>query len=184
MAEQSQIIRGGPRYCYGAAAGPRGVIAWIPEVRVAADGQTSDPIGLIELLPDGVCYHPIPGRVPHRLARWPRPAAARPPARGADIAPSWLVQSAEAAAEDPRVAAAFGPPQEIAGGVQIPLARVRPARGPGERARTSWGRLEIAGGRVTVRPVRRVPFPPRPLGVAAGLLVALLWLLRKRLTKP
>ena len=59
MSEESRIIRGAPRYMRGAAAGPAGVITLIPEAVVRADGRTTEPVAVIELLPDGVRRHPI-----------------------------------------------------------------------------------------------------------------------------
>ena len=110
-------------------------------------------------------------------ARLPAPADGDSTAPGTEIL---IVAEEPAPAEDPLLAAAFGPAREIGGGVAIILAAVTPAAAAPPHV-TPLGTVEIVDGQVALRLT-----PSRRLQVARGLLVAwtclwLAWLLRRRL---
>lgn len=64
------VVRGRPHFIAGPPAGPRGVVAWIPEGRVIIrDGQQwVEPLAIIELHATGVRRRPLRRAGPRRLA--------------------------------------------------------------------------------------------------------------------
>lgn len=171
MPDENGVLRGAPRYLSGPAAGEHGALALVPQATVGADGATR-PTELIVLLPGGV------RRI--RLGRGRATAGERlapPPDASESVARSWVVAGGAAPAEDPRVAAAFGPTEEIAGGARIALAVATPD-GVGGFDRAPAGAVIVRDGMAHVEGPRAAP---RALAIpAAGLLLALGWALRRR----
>ena len=63
------VVRGRPHFVAGPPAGPRGVVAWIPEGRVVSRNgqQRVEPLAIIELHATGVHRRPLRRAWPRRL---------------------------------------------------------------------------------------------------------------------
>src|SRR4051812_15813309 len=127
MPDEHEVLRGAPRYIRGPAAGGRGVIALVPEARLGAGGRRVHTAQVIELLPGGLRRHVVGARPARRRA--PIEGPALPAISAGTGATVQIVAGDGPPTEDPRLAAAFGPAEEISGGVRIPLADV--ILGPG-----------------------------------------------------
>jgi len=160
MAPAPTIMRGAPRYVRGAAAGPWGVLSLVPEVAVSADGQHAWPHAVVVITPAGVRRYVLDRSRP--AAAFTAPVTAP---SAATYARDVVVGASEAPAEDPRVAAVFGPLTALAEGARLPLAR-QDGSGPDARC-TALGEIAIRAGAIRVALAQGPRSPLRPvLGVA------------------
>jgi hypothetical protein len=171
MGDEDSVLRGAPRYLRGPAAGRHGALALVPQAVVGADGVTR-PSELIVLLPGGIRRIRL-GRA-HAAAT---EGLAPSPGDSESVARSWIVAGESGPPEDPRVTAAFGPTEVIAGGARIPLAVATPDAAGGFHCAPA-GAVTVRGGAAHVDGPRLVG--RRALAIpAAGLLLALGWALRR-----